>query len=97
VCGAPPQGRSLEGVDLARETVIQGHVLRAGNPVPSAYIRLLDDNGEFTAEVQSSADGYFRFFAAPGTWTLRALSPGGGGERTLSADRGVNEAELQLS
>ena len=37
------------------------------------YVRLLDATGEFTAEVVSSATGEFRFFAAPGTWTVRAL------------------------
>ena len=48
--------------------------MRAARPVPRAYVRLLDGTGEFTAEVQASATGKFRFFAAPGDWTLRALS-----------------------
>lgn len=97
MCGSPAQGQGLEGVDLATETVIQGQVLREGTPVPAAYVRLLDASGEFTAEVQSSAEGFFRFFAAPGTWTLRALSAGGRGEHSLAADRGLNEAQLQLA
>ncbi len=90
MCGAPKQGGGLEGVDLTRETVIQGQVLRDGAPVPAAYVRLLDATGEFTAEVVTSATGDFRFYAAPGTWTLRALAPGSSGERTLSADTGLN-------
>ncbi|MGI8529269.1 MAG: DUF1416 domain-containing protein [Geodermatophilaceae bacterium] len=97
VCGAPPQGRDLAGVDLSTETVIQGQVVRDGSPVGSAYVRLLDAGGEFTAEVQSSADGYFRFFAAPGRWTLRVLSAGDRGEHSLDADRGLNEAQLRLT
>ena len=38
-------------------------------------MRLLDSTGEFTAEVPTSATGHFRFFAAPGEWTLRTLAP----------------------
>lgn len=97
MCGAPPQGRDLQGVDLASETVIQGQVLRGGSPVPGAYVRLLDAGGEFTAEVKTSAEGHFRFFAAPGQWTLRALSAGGSVDHSIAADRGLNEAQLQLS
>lgn len=98
MCGAPSQGvAGLEGVDLSTETVIQGQVLRDGAPVPAAYVRLLDATGEFTAEVQCSAEGYFRFFAAPGHWTLRALCAGGRGEHSLDAERGMNEAQLQLA
>ncbi|MBA2414817.1 MAG: DUF1416 domain-containing protein [Geodermatophilaceae bacterium] len=96
MCGAPSQGQGLEGVDLSTETVIQGEVTRDGSPVPAAYVRLLDASGEFTAEVQSSAQGHFRFFAAPGSWTLRVLSAGGRGEHSLVANRGLNEAQLQL-
>jgi len=98
VCGAPPQGTAgLEGVDLTRETVIQGCVVRDGAPVAAAYVRLLDGTGEFTAEVQTSAEGQFRFFAAPGDWTVRALGTAGRGEVRLACDRGLNEAELVLA
>ena len=50
-----------------------------------AFVRLLDGTGEFTAEVVASAGGEFRFFAAPGTWTVRALSRSGNGEAELTA------------
>lgn len=82
---------------MAKETVIQGVVTADGAPVPSAFVRLLDSTGEFTAEVVASATGQFRFFAAPGTWTLRALSKQGNGELAVSADQGINEAELVLA
>jgi hypothetical protein len=45
--------------------------------------------GEFVAEVPLGTDGGFRFFAAPGSWTLRVLAPGGlRAERSVQADYG---------
>jgi hypothetical protein len=77
-CGAPAQTASLPAtVDLANEAVIQGTVVRGDDAVPGAYARLLDATGEFTGEVVTSDEGIFRFFAAPGDWTVRVLAPGG--------------------
>src|SRR3954468_15417241 len=75
MCGATTGGVSLDGVNVAKESVIQGVVTRGDQPVGNAYVRLLDKTGEFTAEVPTSATGHFRFFAAPGEWTLRTLAP----------------------
>ena len=82
MCGATEGGLSLDGVNVAKEAVIQGQVLRGvggvdggGEPVSNAYVRLLDRTGEFTAEVPTSATGHFRFFAGDGEWTLRTLAP----------------------
>ena len=75
MCGAVEGGLSLDGVNVAKEAVIQGQVTRDGEPVATAYVRLLDSTGEFTAEVPTSASGHFRFFAGEGVWTLRALAP----------------------
>jgi len=75
MCGATKGGLSLDGVNVAREAVIQGQVLRGEQPVGNAYVRLLDRTGEFTAEVPTSATGHFRFFAGEGDWTLRTLAP----------------------
>ena len=75
MCGATEGGLSLDGIDVAREAIIQGQVLRGADPVSPAYVRLLDRTGEFTAEVPTSATGHFRFFAGPGEWTLRTLAP----------------------
>jgi hypothetical protein len=94
MCGAVAGGLPL-GVDPGKEAVIQGVVKRDGQPV-SGYVRLLDDGGEFTAEVPTSATGEFRFFAAPGTWTVRALVPGGTADRTVSAAKG-SIAEVEVS
>jgi len=80
MCGATEGGLSLDGVNVAKEAVIQGQVVRAtadgdSKPVGNAYVRLLDRTGEFTAEVPTSATGHFRFFAGDGDWTLRTLAP----------------------
>ncbi|SFB87883.1 Protein of unknown function [Nocardioides terrae] len=75
MCGATEGGLSLAGVDVTKEAVIQGKVVRGGDPVGGAYVRLLDRTGEFTAEVPTSATGHFRFFAGDGDWTLRTLAP----------------------
>lgn len=75
-CGAPDQD-TLPPLEVsATDAVVHGHVRVGGEPLPGAYVRLLGSDGEFTAEVQTSATGYFRFYAADGDWTLRTLSRG---------------------
>ena len=98
-CAAPDQAAPIPaGVDLEKETVITGIVSNTdGEAVVGAYVRLLDSTGEFTAEVVTSPEGVFRFFAAPGSWTLRALSRHGNGDLTLDATRGVNEVSLSVA
>lgn len=86
MCGAPAQAPVLPaGTDLTKETVIYGTVSKDELPVPAAYVRLLDATGEFTAEVVTSATGDFRFFAAPGTWTLSVLHRDGAVRRDVEA------------
>ncbi|MGB8257569.1 MAG: DUF1416 domain-containing protein [Pseudonocardiaceae bacterium] len=87
MCGAPEQTQELPpGTDLSKHTVLTGTVRTAGQPVGGAFVRLLDGTGEFTAEVVTSASGQFRFFAAPGDWTIRALHQSGTGEASVTAD-----------
>ena len=99
MCGAPDQAVSLPpGTDLSKETVLAGRVVAGGEPVGGAFVRLLDGTGEFTAEVVASASGDFRFFAAPGTWTVRALSRSGGGQSELvAAGPGLHQAEVAVA
>lgn len=100
MCGAPKQGQNIPaGVDVEKETVLTGTVNDAsGSPVAGAFVRLLDSTGEFTAEVVASATGDFRFFAAPGTWTLRALSSVGNGDVTVSPEGpGVHEYTVSVA
>ena len=98
MCGAPDQD-TLPALDVsAREAVVHGFVSREGSPLPGAYVRLLDGTGEFTAEVVASAQGDFRFFAAPGRWTLRALSRSGNGEAVVdAAGPGLHSTELAVA
>ena len=98
MCAATKGGLSLADVDVTKEAVIQGRVLRGGNPVAGAYVRLLDSGGEFTAEVVTSATGAFRFFARPGSWTVRALGPNDAkADAKVEAKQGeVTEATLSL-
>ena len=97
-CGAPEQGAAIPAsVDVEKETVITGVVRSGEDPVGGAYVRLLDASGEFTAEVVTSAAGQFRFFAAPGTGTLRALSRHGNGDAIVTADRGITEVAVAVA
>jgi hypothetical protein len=96
-CGATPGGPSLEGIDLAKQTVIQGVILKEGvdesvpngAPVTNGHVRLLDASGEFTAEVPTNQEGQFRFFAAPGSWTLVVQAPGARVEQKIVAAQGA--------
>jgi hypothetical protein len=85
MCSGPKQGLTLPAsVDLEKETVITG--------------RVLDSSDEFTAEVVASATGDFRFFAAPGLWTLRALSPVGNGDAVVApSGAGVHEVDVKIA
>lgn len=98
MCGAPSQSPSLPAsIDLEKETVIYGAVTKADAPVAGAYVRLLDGTGEFTAEVVTSATGDYRFFAAPGQWTLSVLHKDGKVRRDVAATGpGLVEVALEL-
>ncbi|HEX2144838.1 MAG TPA: DUF1416 domain-containing protein [Glycomyces sp.] len=98
-CAAPDQDAALPAsVDIEKETVLTGTVVNdEGEFVQGAYVRLLDGSGEFTAEVVTGEGGQFRFFAAPGKWTLRALSRYGDATGEIEAARGLNETKLAVS
>ncbi len=99
MCGAPAQTPTLPAhVDITKETIIYGTVSKHDTPVPAAYVRLLDSTGEFTAEVVTSATGNYRFFAAPGEWTLSVLHNSGSVRRPVVATApGLVEVPLELS
>ena len=75
MCSVPRQRPKLRaGLDVGKEMVISGRVIDdSGQLVGGAFVRLLDSSDEFAAEVVASG-GYFRIFAAPRSWTVRAWS-----------------------
>ena len=87
------------GTDLERETVIAGRVVDdSGQTVGGASVRLLDDSQEFTAELIASSSGDFRFYAAPGIWTVRALSQVGQGDVTVApAGAGIHQIDVKVA
>lgn len=96
-CAAPVQGTEMPaGVDIADQSVVQGKVCIGTDPVAGAFVRLLDSTGEFTAEVVTSRAGDFRFYAAPGSWTVRALSRSGNGEANAEVSLGINRLDIAL-
>jgi len=100
MCSAPTQGQALPaGVDIEKETVITGRVVDGGgHPVGGAFVRLLDSSDEFTAEVVASATGDFRFFAAPGSWTVRALSAAGKGDVAVAPRAaGIHTVDVKVA
>jgi len=88
-CAAPEQGSELPAG-------VQGKVCVGAEPVAGAFVRLLDSTGEFTAEVVTSPAGDFRFYAAPGSWTVRALSRAGNGEASGKVELGINQLDIVL-
>jgi hypothetical protein len=89
MCSAPKQGQTLPAsVDLEKETVITGRVVdSSGQAVGGSF-----------AEVVASATGDFRFFAAPGSWTLRALSAAGNGDAIVEPKgAGIHEVDIKIS
>jgi len=98
-CGAPAQAattaETLAGI--GDQVVVAGKVSGAGGPVGGAYVRLLNDDGEFAGEVQASAEGDFRFYAAPGRWTVRALHRLGNGEASVTTEGpGLHEVTITV-
>src|ERR1700678_3063651 len=96
-CGAPAGGVSVSAA-TGTQAVVEGRVVQDGTPVATGYVRLLGSGDEFVAEVPLGDDGGFRFFAAPGSWTLRVLAPGNvRAERVVSADIGkITELEVAV-
>jgi hypothetical protein len=95
-CGSQPGGAPV--TSIGNQAVVQGKVTKDGSPIAVGYARLLNCGGDFVAEVPLGEDGGFRFFPAPGDWTLRVLAPGGvSAERRVAAVTGqVSELELAL-
>lgn len=96
-CGAPQQAATPVATDTAGQVVLAGKVTGSGGALGGAYVRLLNADGEFAGEVQASPEGDFRFYAAPGSWTVRALHRTGNGEAAVSAEGpGVHQVTIAV-
>ena len=98
-CGAQAGGVPVTAAtDAGSQAVVEGRVVRDNAPLSTGYARLLGTGDEFVAEVPLGEDGGFRFFAAPGSWALRVLAPGGlHAERAVEADYGhVTTVDVSL-
>jgi hypothetical protein len=97
-CGAVVGGVSLDNVDVKTQSVIQGVVSQHNAPASVGYVRLLGKNDEFVAEVPVSKQGEFRFFAAPGDWTVVTLVPGATNRTPVIAALGkIVDLEIVIS
>lgn len=83
-CAAPEQVATPEDFDTQGQVVVAGTVTGADGPKSGAYVRLLNADGDFVGEVQASPGGDFRFYAAPGDWTVRALHATGNGQASIT-------------
>jgi uncharacterized protein DUF1416 len=96
-CGAPVQAATPADLDTDGQVVVAGKVTGGDGPLGGAYVRLLNDAGEFAGEVQASAEGDFRFYAAPGSWTVRALHRTGSGQASVTASApGVHQVAITV-
>lgn len=96
-CGAPAQTATPASLDTNGQVVVAGKVSGSDGPVGGAYVRLLNGDGEFVGEVQASQEGDFRFYAAEGTWTVRALSAKGNGEASVTTgEPGLYEVPISV-
>ena len=78
MCAATKGGLSLADVDVTKEAVIQGRVLRGGNPVAGAYVRLLD-SGLHYAEISRLTGASTATITRIASW----LNHGEGGYRAM--------------
>ncbi|MFI0465563.1 MULTISPECIES: DUF1416 domain-containing protein [Saccharopolyspora] len=96
-CGAPQQSGTAVAEDTD-QVIVTGKVRAGSAPVGGAFVRLLDSSGEFTAEVVSSPEGDFTFYAAPGDWTVRALHREGNGQAAVTTSGpGVHAVDIAVA
>lgn len=84
-------GCTSPGVPDAKGSLpITGRIATAGGDPARGYVRLLDGNGDFVAEVPAGKDGSFTFYAVAGDWIVRAITSAGSVDRPVrlaSADQ----------
>ena len=61
--------------DFVGSNAVYGVVMRNGQPIEGAYVRMTGSQDEFVAEVRTTVDGAFRFWTVPGEWRISCLAP----------------------
>ena len=67
-CGARPGGPSLDGIDLSKQTVIQGQILRFSEAI-SQRQELWDGSSDSVPNGAAVANGHVRLLDATGEFT----------------------------
>ena len=62
--------------DFVGSNAIYGTVVKDAKPYEGAYVRLTGSQDEFVAEIRTSGDGVFKFWAVPGDWRVSCLAQG---------------------
>ena len=68
-CGARPGGPSTDGIDLSKQTVIQGQVLRFNNVVSQDLTSLRDGSSDSVPNGAAVANGHVRLLDSTGEFT----------------------------
>src|ERR1700716_348844 len=90
--------RAVPDVDAGSRTVISGVVKTTEGPLAGAWVRLLDQSGEFVGEMVTPPNGGFRFYLTPGSWVLRVLSARGVAETPVQARLGqITRVAIEVS
>ena len=98
MCAATKGGLSLADVDVTKEAVIQGRVLRGGNPVAGAYVRCSTRAANSPQRSRHRRPVTSASSPSDGKWTLRTLAPGAQDvDRSVVAARGsVKEIDVDI-
>jgi hypothetical protein len=94
-CGAPEVANEVDPALLLTQAIIEGRVCLGETPA-TGYARLHDAGGDFAAEVPLNANGQYRFFARPATWTVKVLVPGKSAEKQVVV-QSVGATKLEFS
>lgn len=69
--------------DYKGSVAVTGTVTKDGAPT-KAYVRLLNKDAEFVAEVPAGTDGSFTFYTVQGDWIVRAITADGTQDRRIT-------------
>ena len=96
--GAGPVEGGVVVEQPAGDAPARGEAVQLKGDIGGVAVRLLDASDEFAAEVIATPAGDFRFFAAPGSWRLRALTDAGDGDALVApTGAGLHEVDVKVA